>query len=127
MIQTILVIACLLCGVGGIAVAAWSVRYTHKMASAQLSLQACDVQALPQSGVDVMAFRDCQIGEIARAFAAPRHVLRNPAHQVHMHFDTWMKQRTERAHREFMERTSRRLPCDASTREVAAYMRGSQA
>ena len=44
-----------------------------------------------------------------------------------IHFDTWMRDRTERAHRDFMERTSRRLPCDASPREVAAYMRGTRA
>jgi len=37
-------------------------------------------------------------------------------------FDAWMVRRTEQAHREFMERTSRRLPCDASTEEVARYM-----
>ena len=27
-------------------------------------------------------------------------------------YDTWMRARTERAHRELMERTSRMLPCD---------------
>jgi hypothetical protein len=37
-------------------------------------------------------------------------------------FDTWMRDRTERAHREFMERTSRHLPCDATTEDVACYM-----
>ena len=113
MIQTILVIACLLCGAGGIAVAAWSVHHTHKMARLQQgSAQTSDVQAPQQSGVDVMAFRDFQIGEIARAFAMPRHLLRDPAPRVHVHFDTWLKQRTERAHREFMERTASLPRCD---------------
>lgn len=37
-------------------------------------------------------------------------------------FDTWMRERTERAHTEFMERTSRRLPCDSNTEDVARYM-----
>lgn len=37
-------------------------------------------------------------------------------------FDGWMRDRTERAHREFMERTSRRLPCDWTTEDIARYM-----
>lgn len=37
-------------------------------------------------------------------------------------FDVWMARRVECAHREFMERTSRRLPCDVTTEEVARYM-----
>lgn len=37
------------------------------------------------------------------------------------HFDTWMRDCTERAHREFMERTSRRLPCDMTIEDVARY------
>jgi len=40
-----------------------------------------------------------------------------------LHFGTWMQQRTERAHAEFMERTSRRLPCDATTEDIARYLR----
>jgi hypothetical protein len=38
-------------------------------------------------------------------------------------FDAWMRERTERAHREFMERTSRRLPCDVTVEDVARYFR----
>jgi hypothetical protein len=41
-----------------------------------------------------------------------------------VHFDAWMRERTERAHREFMERTSRRLPCDATTADITRYMGG---
>jgi len=37
-------------------------------------------------------------------------------------FDAWMRERTERAHSAFMERTSRRLPCDWTTEDVARYM-----
>jgi hypothetical protein len=37
-------------------------------------------------------------------------------------FDAWMRERAERAHREFMERISRRLPCDWSTEDIARYM-----
>jgi hypothetical protein len=37
-------------------------------------------------------------------------------------YDTWMRERTERAHREFMERTSRRLPRDRAIEEIARYM-----
>jgi hypothetical protein len=36
-----------------------------------------------------------------------------------------MRERTERAHREFMERTSRRLMCDLSSEDIEAYMAGS--
>jgi hypothetical protein len=35
-------------------------------------------------------------------------------------FDAWMRERTERAHREFMERTSRLLPCDLKLVPAAA-------
>jgi hypothetical protein len=38
-------------------------------------------------------------------------------------FGAWMRERTECAHREFMERTSRRLPCDWTTEEIARYFR----
>jgi hypothetical protein len=38
-------------------------------------------------------------------------------------FDTWMRDRTERAHREFMERTSRILPCDLKLVPPAAIRR----
>jgi hypothetical protein len=36
--------------------------------------------------------------------------------------NTWMRERTERAHREFIERTSRRLPRDRAAEEIARYM-----
>lgn len=39
-----------------------------------------------------------------------------------MDYDTWMRERIERAHAAFMERTSRRLPCDLNTEDVARYM-----
>jgi hypothetical protein len=38
-------------------------------------------------------------------------------------FDAWLRDRTESAHREFMGRTSRRLPCDWTTEEIARYFR----
>lgn len=44
-----------------------------------------------------------------------------------IHFDAWMGDRTERAHREFMERTSRRLLCDHTTEEIESYVSGSMA
>lgn len=37
-------------------------------------------------------------------------------------FNAWMRERTERAHREFMERTSRQLRCDWRTEDIARYM-----
>jgi hypothetical protein len=37
-------------------------------------------------------------------------------------FNAWMRDRTERAHREFMERISRHLPCDWTTEDLARYM-----
>jgi hypothetical protein len=45
------------------------------------------------------------------------HILNpNPPPEPHpvdaMGFDAWMRDRTERAHREYMERISRLLPCD---------------
>lgn len=80
------------------------------------------VQPLLPAGVKAMIVaRDVTLTHIAavntEAELAPEPI----------HFDAWMRDRVERAHREFIERTSRRLPCDASTREVAAYMRGSKA
>lgn len=38
------------------------------------------------------------------------------------HYDTWLRERTERAHAEYMERTSRYLPCDWNADLVARYM-----
>jgi hypothetical protein len=40
-----------------------------------------------------------------------------------MGFDAWMRERTECAHREYMERISRRLPCDWATEDIARYFR----
>lgn len=46
-----------------------------------------------------------------------------PTHSVErIDFDAWMRERTERAHQAYMERTSRRLPCDWTTEDVARYM-----
>jgi hypothetical protein len=41
-------------------------------------------------------------------------------------FDRWMRERTKSAHAAFMERTSRRLPCDLTTcQDPAGYTRVS--
>ena len=37
-------------------------------------------------------------------------------------FDAWMRERTERAHQAYMERTSRRLPCDLTIVDIARYL-----
>lgn len=42
-----------------------------------------------------------------------------------LHYDTWLRERTERAHAEFMRRTSRRLMRDLSSDEIEAYMGGA--
>jgi hypothetical protein len=39
-----------------------------------------------------------------------------------VNFDTWMRERTERAHREFMGRTSKHLPREQTTEDIARYM-----
>ena len=41
-----------------------------------------------------------------------------------VHFDTWMKQRIDLAHAEFMERTSRRLWCDWRAAATGADIAG---
>lgn len=42
-----------------------------------------------------------------------------------LHYDTWLRERNERAHAEFMKRTSRRLLCDLSTEDIEAYIGGA--
>lgn len=37
-------------------------------------------------------------------------------------YDAWKRERTERAHAEYMARTSRHLPCDWDTEQIARYM-----
>lgn len=44
------------------------------------------------------------------------------AQSAPIHFDAWMGDRTERAHREFMERTRNLPPCDTSIEGIARYM-----
>lgn len=36
-------------------------------------------------------------------------------------FDAWMRDRTERAHQAYIERTARRLPCDLTIEDIARY------
>ncbi|TQK10235.1 hypothetical protein [Herbaspirillum sp. SJZ107] len=38
------------------------------------------------------------------------------------HFATWLRDRNESAHREFMERTANLPPCDTSIEGIARYM-----
>lgn len=52
--------------------------------------------------------------ELARYHLVPTQ--QAPAAPIH--FDAWLSQHTERAHREFMERTSRRLPCDSPVKRI---------
>jgi hypothetical protein len=40
-------------------------------------------------------------------------------------YDAWTKARTERAHREFIDRTSRRLMCDVSPEDIERYIGGA--
>jgi hypothetical protein len=92
------------------------------------SLVGTAVAAPASVNADLIEQRKLTIADIARAFGVPLHMLQEDAEPApRLDFDAMMRQRTEQAHREFMERTSRRLPCDVSTREVAAYMRGSRA
>jgi len=93
--------------------------FTLRVAAGEIVTVSCEYY--PEDGGVVPALAVYDLVE--------RDVLQQPSAVEHaaQHFDTWMRDRTERAHREFMERTSRRLPCDASTRELAAYMRESRA
>jgi hypothetical protein len=45
-----------------------------------------------------------------------------PTHDVDcIDFDAWMRERTDGAHQAYMERTSRRLPCDLTIEDIARY------
>jgi len=41
-----------------------------------------------------------------------------------MNFDAWMTTRTERAHRQFIERTSQHLPHERTPEQIASYVLG---
>ncbi|WP_323142730.1 hypothetical protein [Massilia phyllosphaerae] len=136
MFQVTLILACVLCGAGGFAVAAWSIHYTRKHVAAQ-SAQPCCVQGADvQMGasVDLAAFQKFTVEEVARAFGVPAHLIRDVEFGREFEhwqvrealsqwtFDAWQRARTEQAHREFMERTANLPPCDASIEGVARYM-----
>ena len=61
---------------------------------------------------------------LAQYYMVPRPVeTAAPQHPAEIRgYDAWLRERTERAHAEFMERTSRRLRCDWSTEDVARYL-----
>lgn len=126
MISHILIGIVVLVGLGGLVLALRSIkrdiRQMHQTAPREET-------AIPPIGAFAcggwVEHRLRLVGECAESFCVPAHILHAQAEPLH--FDTWMRARTERAHAEFMERTSRRLPCDASAREVASYMRGSRA
>jgi hypothetical protein len=62
-------------------------------------------------------------GDIAPALAVYDLVERPAPRQAQsIHFDTWLRDRTERAHREFMERTANLPLCDTSIEGIARYM-----
>jgi len=64
----------------------------------------------------------CPNGSFQSALARYHLVPRDDARAAEtFNYDAWRADRTERAHREFMERTSRRLPCDWTTDEIRRY------
>lgn len=120
MIQTIIILASLLCGIGGLAVAAWSMREARKQVAA-LAAQQCSVQvsdAQPGVAIDLAAVLKLTADDVARAFRVPAHLIRGiesrpePDYKqtretlCRWGFEAMMRQRTEQAHREFMRRTS---------------------
>lgn len=115
------IVAALAC-IGALTLLAWAIELTarrmnKRTATKQMALQPPPAP-FPRGGL--LDFHKQLVGEIAQSFTVPAHLLwPKPAP---IHFDTWMRERTERAHREFMERTSRRLPCDWSTEDIARYM-----
>jgi hypothetical protein len=108
------------------------------IASQQISKELCDALGLPKytRGFTLRCYTgelvtvECEYypdGSFQPALARYHLLARDdsPAAAAPIHFDTWMRERTERAHREFMERTSRRLMCDLSSEDIEAYMAGS--
>jgi hypothetical protein len=76
------------------------------------------VASLPDSVKVMILDRSMRLTHIVTADALP--AAETEAEPIH--FDTWMRERTERAHREYMARIRRRLPCDVTTEEIYRYM-----
>lgn len=57
--------------------------------------------------------------------AAPVPEAAESPRAVAFDYDAWIRDRTERAHSEFMERTSKRLMCDVSPEEIERYIGGA--
>jgi hypothetical protein len=125
MILPILFAIAAIVGFAGLALALWTIKLSVQRMNERLAdkVELSVLPIAPLASGGLLDLRERLIGEIAHCFTVPAHILRpNPAP---IHFDTWMRERTERAHREFMERTSRRLMCDWSTEDIDAYMAGS--
>lgn len=106
----------------------------------QISKELCDALELPTQtrGFTLRAYAgepvtvECEYypsGDFQLALAQYRLIavggsIPSPKAQP-FDYDAWMKARTERAHSEFMERTSRRLPCDRTAEEIERYLGGA--
>lgn len=117
MIQNILIAATVLACAGGIAAAIRAIQQARQMAALLALAQIrCSVE---DCGV---ALRSLARAERIRETIALLIEATRPAPISPIHFDTWMAERTERAHAEHMARIHSLPPCDTSIEGVARYM-----
>jgi hypothetical protein len=101
----------------------------------QISKELCDALGLPKltRGFTLRCYTgepvtvECEYypdGGFQLALAQYHLVPRDGALLADAPFDfgAWMRERTERAHREFMGRTSKHLPREQTTEDIARYM-----